>query len=286
MTTPQAPAPLPRRARAMLAAYREAHEIPPAIEDRIWSVVGADDAPEPAFDPLEAAAPPRAKGRARIIGWVGGSLAAAAVLLLAWRMGGWIAERREHASAPGEAVMQGDGKAGGQVQTQAPERATARSTEPSGEPSIEPSSTVTKPELPSPSGALEPTIAGAGPTSRPRRPGSEAGEPAASEPAASEPAASSTLAAEVALMSRARLELTKGHEVAALALMAEHARRFPSGVLAPERAAIETIAHCRQSTGNDPTRAAAFHRAHPRNPLADLVDDACGVPRRENRPRP
>jgi hypothetical protein len=53
MTTPQPPAPLPRSARTVLAAYRDAHELPGDARDRIWEVVGSDDAPEPAFDPRE-----------------------------------------------------------------------------------------------------------------------------------------------------------------------------------------------------------------------------------------
>jgi hypothetical protein len=273
MTTPRArpPAPLPRHARAMLAAYREANEIPAAVEDRIWSVVGADDAPAPAFDPLEAPAPPRTNVRA--IGWAGGMLAAAAVLVLAWQQGGLLAERRRAASAPGAAVMQGGGDPS-QGRASAG-TATQRSSEPA---TITPDA----PSSPDPA-PHDPTVVGGRTTSSAedrRRSPPDAAEP---EP---EPTASSTLAAELALVTRARRALTLGETARALDATAEHARRFPHGVLAPERAAIETIARCRQGGQGDPDRARAFHRAHPRSLFAELVDEACGAAPREKPSRP
>lgn len=282
MTTPRArpPAPLPRHARTMLAAYREANEIPAAVEDRIWSVVGADDAPEPAFDPLEATAPRRPNVRA--LGWAVGMLAVAAVLVLAWQLGGSLAERRRSASTPGAAVMQGGGDPSqGRASAGA---AGPRSTEPS---TIAPSvqhpladpSAATAPHGPT----AEPDPSSHRAPTRPRRPEPHPPEPPPTEP---EPPAHSNLAAERGLVAEAWRALTLGETAQALDATAEHARRFPAGLLAPERAAIDTIARCRQSTAADPDRASAFHRAHPRSLFADRVDEACGAPPREKPPHP
>lgn len=276
MTTPHAPAPLPRSARAMLTAYRDAHEIPAAIDERIWSVVGADDAPEPAFDPLEAAAPRRTS--ARRIAWGGATLAAAAMLLLAWRMGSWVAERRASESAPSQAIMHGAGGAHDQATTRAPHRTAPSSSTPAAapEPAVEPPSATTEPA--SAPGAVDTTA-----TSRPRRAAPELSKPPEPEP---EPKPGSTLAAEVALVAQARRALAAGHNTETLDVTAEHARRFAHGVLVPERVAIETIARCRMGDGDRPQHAAAFHRAHPDSPFAARVDEACGVAPREERPSP
>lgn len=55
-----------------------------------------------------------------------------------------------------------------------------------------------------------------------------------------------SLAAELALLSRARAALNAGRYDEALAIAAEHAAEFPSGVLAPERRAVASRARCRQ----------------------------------------
>lgn len=55
-----------------------------------------------------------------------------------------------------------------------------------------------------------------------------------------------SLAAELALLSRARAALNAGRYDEALAIAAEHAAAFPSGVLAPERRAVASRARCRQ----------------------------------------
>ncbi len=269
MTTPRAPAPLPRRARALLSAYRDAHAIPAAVEDRIWSVVGANEAPEPAFDPLEAVVPRRSS--VRMIGWAGATLAAAAVLLLAWRLGGSLAERREPAPSPAEAVMQGEGGAQGRATARATPPSTSRLPEPRDEPAVAAG-------LDSPS-ATERDAVGSDPQApaRPRPAAAQAADRIPDAPPQPQPRETSTLAAEVALVAQARRGLADGDHARALEVVAEHARRFPGGLLAPERDAIESIARCRQGDGDGPQRASAFHRAHPRSPFADRVDEACGV---------
>lgn len=310
MTTSQPPAPLPRSARALLAAYRDAHELPGDARDRIWEVVGAEDAPEPAFDPLEEVgvdatghgarattrtgrrrrgrahverrergASPQHRatrtGQARWLGWGAATLAAAAVLVLAWRLGGTLGERRQAERTPGAAVMQGRGDAPA-GRASAVDRGRTTPSEPRS--STEPASS-TAPALPpaSPAAPSEPS------TSKPRttpvpttsaaaRPGST---DAAADPTSETTEPGSTLAAERELVARAWGALALGETTLALETAAEHARRFPDGLLAPERTAIDAIARCRRGDADGPRRATAFHRAHPRSPLAKRVDEAC-----------
>lgn len=276
MTTPRArpPASLPRPARAMLAAYREAHALPVEAEDRIWSVVGKGDAPEPVFDPL---AEPDLASRTdrRWTSYAGASLAAAAVLLLAWRMGGSIAERREAERTPSAAVMQGGGSPSqGHAITPSPRAATPKTREPS--PTTAPAPTDDPPTIVAPTPIPEP-VEPSEPPARPRPSSSSPAEPSSpsSTDPTPDPATPSTFAAERELVAQAWRALALGDHAQALQAAAEHTRRFPAGLLVPERAAIETIAHCRQDPTDGPRRASAFHRAHPRSPLAARVDEAC-----------
>ena len=334
MTTPRDPAPLPRNVRALLAEYRDAHELPEEARDRIWSVVGADDAPEPAFDPLEhetdarprsAAAErrrPRKRSRAAIAGghegtgsrrgsvrWLAlgtAALAAAAVLALAWQLGGTLAERRKASRAPDAAVMQGGG---GSTQGRAgwgtDGRAKARGGDSAADPSASPGSGREPIVVPDPSGSsapldrvgssprsapLDPSGSTAGSTREPPRSNGAAPDTARTTPSLADPPRSepgvdaldptlaqpgSTLVAERELVARAWRALALGETAQALDAASEHARRFPAGLLAPERAAIDTIARCRRGDADGPRRASSFHRANPRSPLAERVDEAC-----------
>lgn len=279
MTTPRPLAPLPRSARALLAAYRDAHEIPAAAKDRIWSVVGAEHAPAPKYDPPEhegraarrrdhvAAPPHRASGGVRWLGWGAATLAAAAVLLLAWQLGGSLAERRHASRTPDAAVMQGGG-ASPQGRASARDRAEARQAAPPA--AQAPAAALDAP--PVPSVAPEPSRPAGTPSRSTSSGGATSSKP---EPSRSQPGSGSTLAAERELVARAWRALALGETSTALDAAAEHARRFPAGLLAPERTAIDTIARCRRGDADGPRRASAFHRAHPGSPLAERVDEAC-----------
>jgi hypothetical protein len=324
MTTSR-PAPLPRHVRALLAEYRDAHELPAAASERIWSVVGAEDAPEPAFDPLEHetdARPRRStvegrrprkrsglaisgdreavrsqRGNVRWLGWGTATLAAAAVLVLAWQLGGELAERRQASRTQDAAVMQGGGgSTQGRAGVGAGGHAKAREADSSPDASASPASPASPDSsagpilAPDPSGstlgsfALDPSRSASRATvpEVPRDSGttSSRSEPprsrlaaAAPEPTPAEPG--STLAIERELVARAWRALALGETAQALDVAAEHARRFPAGLLAPERAAIDTIARCRRGDADGPRHADAFHRAHPRSPLAERIDEAC-----------
>ncbi|MEM9460713.1 MAG: hypothetical protein AAGF11_41470 [Myxococcota bacterium] len=269
MTTPRrSPAPLPRDARAALAAYREAEEIPARMRDRIWDVVGAEDAPAPAFDPLDEPAPSGRRG----VAWVGVGLAIAATLALAWRIGGSLAERRDAQATSPAAVMQADsepteGRARARVERTMGERRSASSSAGaaiSPDESVPPVTELGRGERSE--SAREPAARLRRHPDPPRRSRVELPMPAAS---------TSTLAAERALVAKAWRALAQGNTAGALATAAEHARRFPEGLLTPEREAIEAITRCRRGEGDPLARAAAFHGAHPRSPLAERVDDAC-----------
>lgn len=305
MTTPRPPAPLPRPARALLASYRDAHEIPNAAKDRIWSVVGAEDAPAPAYDPLDdprdGVEPPQrgSFGNVRWLAWGTATLAAAAVLVLAWQLGGTLAERRQATRTPGAAVMQGGG---GSPQG----RASAGAREPAeahrAAPPPAPRAPLAPDSDPDPSPAVESEArdpAGAAARSRSSTSGDptsgdpNSGDPASGDPASSKPEPShssrdrtvtepgSTLAAERELVARAWRALALGETASALDAAAEHARRFPAGLLVPERVAIDTIARCRRGDADGPRRATAFHHAYAGSPLAKRVDEACVAPPRK-----
>jgi len=109
----------------------------------------------------------------------------------------------------------------------------------------------------------------------PKAPEPEATVPAPAEPAAPEApqaASPSRLAAEVALVDRARERLAAGDHAAALAALAAYHQQFPGGDLAAaaEVVQLETLIAMR-----DVVRAralgAAFLSRFPRSPLAQRV---------------
>lgn len=84
------------------------------------------------------------------------------------------------------------------------------------------------------------------------------------------------LRAERKLLDRARLSLLHGDAPTALAVVAQHAARFPRGMLAEERDAIRVEALSAAGRQQDAcTAAAAFHAAHPGSLLVAAVDGNC-----------
>lgn len=82
----------------------------------------------------------------------------------------------------------------------------------------------------------------------------------------------STLAAELALLRPAR----SSAPAQALALLDEHARRYPRGVLAEERQAQRIVALCGLGRRDEATTAlAAFERAYPQSPHTQRARRAC-----------
>ncbi len=88
------------------------------------------------------------------------------------------------------------------------------------------------------------------------------------------------LQAEVELIDRATAALRSGDASGALAILVEHAKRFPSGQLADERRAYRAVALC--SAGKIPqgrAEAGLAREARPSKALVALLDAACGPPR-------
>jgi hypothetical protein len=64
----------------------------------------------------------------------------------------------------------------------------------------------------------------------------------------------------------------------ALAALDEHQRKFPRGVLAPEREAARPLALCAAGRVDEGRRAAApFLEGDPNSPTAQHIRSACGL---------
>jgi hypothetical protein len=81
---------------------------------------------------------------------------------------------------------------------------------------------------------------------------------------------------EVELMGRARAALGGGDASRALALLEEHAKRFPKGALGPERDVSRIMALCALGRVEQAKKhATTFLRRHPSSALADRVRRTC-----------
>ena len=84
---------------------------------------------------------------------------------------------------------------------------------------------------------------------------------------------------ELALIQSATRALHRGAPARALGVLGEHARRFPSGVLAEERRALRVLSLCELGRTSEGVRERdRFLARHPRSPLAERVRAACGTP--------
>ncbi|MEO7111681.1 MAG: hypothetical protein ABI183_14670 [Polyangiaceae bacterium] len=87
----------------------------------------------------------------------------------------------------------------------------------------------------------------------------------------------SSLEEETSLLRSAHDALAAGDPARALRLLDEHASRFPTSALEPERSAERVFAFCAEQQ-NDAAHAAAgnFLSAHPTGPLSARVRSSCG----------
>jgi hypothetical protein len=86
-----------------------------------------------------------------------------------------------------------------------------------------------------------------------------------------------SLAREVAILSRASADLHAGRPAAALAALAEHQRRFPTGMLALERSAARVQALCALGrTEEARVELARLSRTSPSSPHEARARKACG----------
>jgi len=87
-----------------------------------------------------------------------------------------------------------------------------------------------------------------------------------------------SLAEETRLLHAAQRELAQKRTSAALALLDEHASRFPRGALAEERSAARVLALCDLGRAREARGAAeAFVRASPNSPLVPRLRDSCAL---------
>jgi hypothetical protein len=85
------------------------------------------------------------------------------------------------------------------------------------------------------------------------------------------------LAAEVAILSRAGAELHNGRAAAALKTLDEHQRKFPSGLLAQERASARIQALCALGRVKEAeTELGRLSRLSPQSPHEARAREACG----------
>lgn len=96
------------------------------------------------------------------------------------------------------------------------------------------------------------------------------------EPLSAPIAADEGVAAETLLLESAQRALAARDAEHALALLAEHAQRFPNGALTEERGAARVLALCELGRTNEARSAfAAFLRTAPRSPLIPRLQDSC-----------
>jgi hypothetical protein len=96
-------------------------------------------------------------------------------------------------------------------------------------------------------------------------------------PAEPEPGGPSTVGAEADLLRQADGAVKAGNPSRALALVHEHATKFPNGIMSEEREAVRIVVLCALGRIEDARAAASlFLREHPRSPLARRVRESCG----------
>jgi hypothetical protein len=98
-------------------------------------------------------------------------------------------------------------------------------------------------------------------------------EPIARERGAAEEQSSEQLT----LLQRAERAVRAENPALALALVTEHAERYPRSVLIEERQAIELMAHCEAGTVDASERARRFLQEHPKSVYATRVRELCWV---------
>jgi hypothetical protein len=114
-----------------------------------------------------------------------------------------------------------------------------------------------------------------------RAPAIGASEPAsqASQSGAAETGEAAPPSSELGLLTAMQLALRGGDNARALALVDEHARRFPTSSLAPEREGARALARCAEAAPGEARRLGqAFLSSYPVSPLGARVRATCGLP--------
>lgn len=235
-----------REPDALLVAYREGDKMPAADKQAAWMRLQAALAAE--VDDVHEDMPQRTDGsalrRRRTAGWTIAALLAAAVLLVIAGRG-----RLLGVSAPTDSRQQAVHDA---------DEPPLGTVQPASRAGVSPASTTPTSVPAPPPDPSKPTAVRAG--SRPTR----------DDPA--------DLDAELALLRGARAALAESRTAEALALLGEHAQRFPGGHLVEERTLLRVQALC-EGGARAQARAEAetFARAQPGSPHAKKIVRLCAV---------
>lgn len=106
-------------------------------------------------------------------------------------------------------------------------------------------------------------------------PGTTGGASAASAAGAAQVGAADSLEQETRLITAAHAALSRGNAAGALALLDEHAAKFPRGALAPERRAARAMALCKAGRAEEGRREAEALYGKGGSPLAEKIERAC-----------
>jgi hypothetical protein len=260
--------PLSTEARARLAAFRSAESPDRAIAERCLAAL--EQRLESA-DERRAAAPPRrlAAPLAIVV-----ALAAAVLLALGWAVTGGISAPRDDMAAPyhsdHDPRQQHALRRAPEPAPRAPARvAAAKTGEPEPPAPEEPAPAPEEAPVPSDTPAVdESPVAPA--VDDPPVP-EDTSKPAARRPVRTADA----VAAEVALLRRAKLSEPNSR----LALLKEHARRFPAGLLTAERELLVIETRCElNEVEHARVLAERFMRRFRGSPLVERAATICGGP--------
>lgn len=251
----------------MLAAYRDAEDMPSDAKARVQRRLESA--------PVVSAGDSAAAGSRGL--WVGAAVIAVVAAIL-------VVPRLGDDDAPGPADVAesrtDDPIEGASMGGTSPERETSPAPEPAPAPAPEEASdddldTVDEPG----EAAVEPADEGADrKRSGTARKAHRRSQAAAREsgPAPEELSPADSLAAETALLRRAQAALSSGKPRSAFSILREHAQRFPEGVLAEERRALEVVALCDDGqVKRGRKQAKTFLAKHPGSALRERVAAAC-----------
>lgn len=252
-------------ARSLTPTAADAARVREGLQRRLAQLRPVEDAPAIATPEPAARERPRAAAAAVVFA----KSTALSVGIAVTALGGLHLGARALAPTPAELPTTSSSVAS----DAAPETASRHgggTTTPASTPTAAPTSTTIVAPEPAPQST---TTARASTTASPRSGTRTTGsDTPAHEPAL---APADALRQELALIRRAREAIAAGRHADADAALAEHARSFPAGALAPERAAYEAIVACHLHRGDATSRAREFARAHPTATLLGEVKAAC-----------
>lgn len=238
------------RTKAALAVYRDTPALEDGARDRLWSRLEASVAEEPVAEsaPVRLDVPRTALR-------MGIALAAAAAILLLLRAIDWQSVAGSEEEDPrSQAVYGAKGDPEGGVAKSRTRSAVDPPRRP--EPTERAPTSTAEPE----DEAIE-----APPQEQPETP-TVPDRPTRSSPPETKAPPVDTLMEEMRLMARVRSALDDGNATRALAALDDHARQYPHGQMAEDRAAFRSQALC--AAGRNEQAAAAarrFLKAHPQS---------------------